>query len=152
MMKLRINGEYHEVDANPEAPLLHILREHLNLKGTANGCTPEECHGACTVLINGKARQSCKIPVGSINGDRIRTIEGIAEDHPVIKAWKLENVQECDHCKSAQVLKAISLLTRMLNPAPDDIRDALNTDQCQCGENPNIIRAVNKASKSSYDS
>jgi isoquinoline 1-oxidoreductase alpha subunit len=151
-VRLRINGKYHEVDAKPEEPLLHILRDHLNLKGTANGCTPEACHGACTILVNGKAQQSCKIPVGSLNGDRIRTIEGIPEGHPVRTAWAFEGVQACDQCNSAQIIKAISLLSRMLNPAPEDIKDALNTDHCTCGENPRIIRAVNKASKSSYDS
>jgi isoquinoline 1-oxidoreductase alpha subunit len=151
-MRIRINGEYHEVDANPEETLLHVLRNHLNLKGTSNGCTPGKCHDACSVLVNGKAQQSCKISVGSLNGDRIRTIEGIPEDHPVRQAWKVEGVQECDHCKSAQIIKTISLLSRMLNPAQIDIKEALNTDRCTCGENPRIIRAVNKASKSSYDS
>jgi aerobic-type carbon monoxide dehydrogenase small subunit (CoxS/CutS family) len=151
-VKLRINGEYHEVVANPEESLLHILRDHLNLKGTANGCSPEACHGTCTVLVNGKARSSCKISVGSLNGDRIRTIEGIPEAHPVKTAWAYEEVKACDLCKSAQIMKVISLLSRMLNPSPEDIKDALNTDHCTCGENPGIIRAVNKASKSSYDS
>ena len=148
-MKLRINGEYHEVEVDPGEKLLHVLRDHLNLTGTTNGCTPEHCHGACTVLINGRALHSCKISVGSLNGDRIRTIEGIPEDHPVKRAWKTEEVRECENCKSGQIMKTISLLSRMLNPSREDIKEALD---CMCSENIKVIRAVNIASKSSYDS
>jgi isoquinoline 1-oxidoreductase alpha subunit len=151
-MRLRINGEYREIDASPQETLLHILWEHLNLTGTSNGCTPEECNGACTVLLNGKAHPSCKITIGSINGDRVRTIEGIPEDNPIKKAWKDEGVQECEICKSGQILKAVSLLSRMLNPSPIDIKETLNTDRCKCGENPRAIRAISKASKYNYDS
>lgn len=151
-MKLKINGEYYDVEADSQESLLHVLRDRLNLKGTVNGCTPEKCRDACTVLINGKAQPSCKIPIGSLDGDRIRTIEGISEDHPVKRAWETEGVEECDYCKSSHIMKALSLLSRMLNPYPEDIKEALNTAGCTCGENPRIIRAITKASKSCYDS
>jgi isoquinoline 1-oxidoreductase alpha subunit len=96
--------------------------------------------------------KACQIAVGSLSGDRIRTIEGIPEDHPVKQAWEFENVPKCGYCKHGQIMRAIALLSRMLNPSEEDIREALNTDLCKCGENPRIIRAINRASKFSYDS
>jgi isoquinoline 1-oxidoreductase subunit alpha len=150
-MKLRINGKYYEIDVAPEETLLNVLRDRLNLLGSVDLCGKGEC-GACIVLINNKAQKACQVTVGSISGDRVRTIEGIPDNHPVKEAWKLENVQECGYCKFGQIMKTIALLSRMLNPAPEDIKEALNTDHCNCGENPRIIRAVNRASKYSYDS
>jgi len=150
-MKLRINGKYHEIDADPGETLLNVLRDRLNLLGSVDLCGKGEC-GACIVLINNKAQKACQVTVGSLSGDRVRTIEGIPENHPVREAWKFENVIECSYCKSGQIMKAIALLSRMLNPSKEDIREALNTDHCTCGENPKIIRAINKASKYSYDS
>ena len=151
-MKLKVNGKYYDIDAAPEETLLHVLRDHLDLNATANGCTPQECHSGCTVLVNGKARHSCKINIGSLDDDRIRTLEGISEEHPVKNAWKEEGIQECEVCKSAHILQAISLLGRMLNPSPEDIKEALDTGRCTCGKDPRVIRAVNKASKHCYDS
>lgn len=151
-MKLRINGEYFDIDADPKETLLHVLRDHLHLMPETNGCDSGECCGACTVLINGKGGKACMITLSSLDGDRVRTIEGIPEEHPVIKAWRDEGVQECPVCKSGQIMKSISLLARMLNPAPVDIEEELNTEHCECGNNPKIIRAINKASKFSYDS
>jgi len=150
-LKLKINGKHHEVDADPEETLLQVLMDHLNLLGSLHSSGQGEC-GSCIVLINGKAHNACQITVGSLNGDRIRTIEGIPENHPVKEAWRFENVPECSYCKSGQIMKAVALLSRMLNPSEEDIREALNTDQCTCGENPQIIRAINRASKYSYDS
>lgn len=151
-MHLKINGQYYEIDAKPEENLLHVLRDHLNLTATANGCTPQECHGGCTVLINGKARHACKVDIGSLDDDRIRTIEGISEEHPVRKAWEEEGIKECEVCKSAHILETISLLGRMLNPSPEDIEEALDSNRCKCAKDPRVVRAVNKASKSCYDS
>ena len=151
-MRLKINGEYREIDAQPNETLLNVLRERLHLTGTPNGCKPEACTGACTVLINGKAYPSCKITVGSLEDDRIRTIEGISEQHPVKKAWKDEGIQECPACKNAHILEAISLLSRMLNPYPEDIEESLNGERCTCSQDPKVIRAINTASKYNYDS
>ena len=150
-MKLRINGKYNEIDVAPDETLLNVLRDRLNLLGSVDLCGKGEC-GACIVLINNKAQKACQVKVGSISGDRVRTIEGIPDNHPVKEAWKIENVQECSYCKFGQIMKTIALLSRMLNPSPEDIKEALNTDHCNCGENPRIIKAVNRASKYSYDS
>lgn len=150
-MKLKINGKYYEIDVDPEETLLNVLRDRLNLLVSVDLCGKGEC-GACIVLINNKAQKACHVTVGSLSGDRVRTIEGIPDNHPVKEAWKLEKVQECGYCKVGQIMKTIALLSRMLNPSPEDIKEALNTDHCNCGENPRIIKAVNRASKFSYDS
>jgi len=150
-MRLRINGKYCEVDVAPEETLLHVLRDRLNLMGSVELCGQGEC-GACIVLVNKKAQKACQIKACSLQGDRIRTIEGIPEDHPVKQAWLSENVPECIYCKYGQIMRAIALISRMLNPSAEDIKEALNTDRCNCGENNKIIRAINKASKYSYDS
>jgi aerobic-type carbon monoxide dehydrogenase small subunit (CoxS/CutS family) len=150
-MRLRINGKYYEVDTEPEETLLHVLKNHLHFFGSVDLCGKGEC-GACIVLVNNKAQKACHITVGSLSGDRVRTIEGIPEKHPVKEAWKCEGVPACNYCKSGQIMRAIALLSRMLNPSAEDIKEALNTDQCNCGENPKIVRAINKASKYSYDS
>jgi isoquinoline 1-oxidoreductase alpha subunit len=150
-MKLKINGKYYEVDADPEESLLHVLRDYLNLLSSIQLCGKGEC-GACIVLINNKVHNACQVKVGNVSGDRIRTIEGIPDNHPVKNAWKSENVPECGYCKSGQIMRAIALLSRMLNPSLEDIKEALNTDGCNCGENIRVIRAINMASKYSYDS
>jgi isoquinoline 1-oxidoreductase subunit alpha len=151
-MRLRINGNYHEIDAEPDDTLLHVLKDHLNLFSNVNVCGKGEC-GACLVLVNNRqVHKACQISVGSLSGDRIRTIDGIPEEHPVKSAWRAEDVQPCNYCKSGQIMRAVALLARMLNPSPADISEALNTDGCRCGENPRIIKAVNRASKYSYDS
>ena len=151
-MQLKINGEYYDINVEPNESLLRVLRDHLQLTGTPNGCTPEACTGSCIVLINGKAYPSCKVPVGSLEDDRIRTIEGISELHPVKKAWKDEGIKECPAYKTAHILEAISLLSRMLNPSPEDIEEALNGERCSCAKDPRVIRAINTASKYNYDS
>jgi aerobic-type carbon monoxide dehydrogenase small subunit (CoxS/CutS family) len=150
-MRLRINGNYHEVDVAPDESLLRVLRDRLNLLGSVTLCGKGEC-GACIVLINKKVQKACQITVGGLSGDRVRTIEGIPKDHPVRQAWEFENVPKCDYCKDGQIMRAIALLSRMLNPSAEDIKEALNTDRCNCGEHPRIIRAINRASKYSYDS
>lgn len=151
-MRLRINGQYYELDVAPGETLLQVLRDRMNLFKNVNVCGKGEC-GACLVLVNNReVHKACQISVGSLIGDRIRTIEGIPDDHPVIAAWKSEDVPACNYCKSGQIMRAIALLARMLNPSPEDIKEALNSDGCKCGENPKIIKAVNKASKYSYDS
>lgn len=150
-MKLKINGFYYEVDAAPEESLLRVLRDRFNLLGAVDLCGKGEC-GACIILVNYKVQKACQMTVGCLSGDRIRTIEGIPKDHPVRQAWEFENVPECGYCKNGQIMRAIALLARMLNPSPEDIKEALNTDRCNCGEHPRIIRAINRASKYSYDS
>ena len=151
-MQLKINGEYRNINVQPDETLLRIIRDHLHLTGTPNGCTHEVCTGACTILINGKAYPSCKITVGSLDGDKVRTIEGISEKNPVRKAWKDEGIQECPEYKTAHILEAISLLSRMLNPSPEDIKEALGGERCNCAKDPRVIRAINTASKYNYDS
>ncbi len=151
-MNLFINGKSFEVDIDAQETLLHVLRDRLGFMQDITECDSGECSGSCTVLINGKGNPACKVIVGTLNGDRIRTIEGIPEEHPVKKIWKEEGIETCPICKSGQIMKVISLLARMLNPAPIDIKEELNTPHCKCGENPKIIKAVNKASKYCYDS
>ncbi|MEW6053199.1 MAG: 2Fe-2S iron-sulfur cluster-binding protein [Nitrospirota bacterium] len=150
-MRLRINGKYHEIDVGPDETLLPILRDRLSLLGSVTLCRKGEC-GACIVLVSNKPQKACQTKISSLDGDRIRTIEGIPQDHPVKRAWEQEQVKECDYCKGGQIMRAVALLARMLNPSKEDIKEALNTDGCACGEDPRIIKAINWASKYSYDS
>lgn len=150
-MELNINDQYYELDVGPEDILLQLLKDHLNLLYSINFCSNGEC-GACVVLVNNRPQKACRIKVGSLGRAKIKTIEGIPENDPVRKIWKSEDVQGCDYCKSGQILRAIALLARSLNPSDEDIKEALNTEHCKCGENPVLRRAIKKASKYTYDS
>ena len=147
MLTLTINGTTHQVDVEPETPLLWVLRDTLGLTGTKYGCGIEQC-GACTVLIRGAPFRSCGITVGEAAGKKIQTIEGLSTDntHPVQQAWIMEQVPQCGYCQSGQILAAVSLLRKNTNPTDKDI-DRVMSNLCRCGTYPRIRKAIKRAAK-----
>ncbi|MBC7323360.1 MAG: (2Fe-2S)-binding protein, partial [Acetomicrobium sp.] len=145
-INLDINGNMYEVNVAPDTPLLWVIREHLGLRGTKYGCGIGRC-GACTVLVDGKARRSCQMLAESVQGKKIVTIEGIPEDHPVKKAWIAEDVPQCGYCQPGQIVQAVSLLNE--NPDPDDaaIDRAMRGILCRCGTYQRIKKAIRSAAK-----
>ena len=148
MISLKINGKTYQSDAEPDTPLLWVLRDELNLNGTKFGCGIGEC-GACTVLMDGKPIKTCLIPVAAIANQSIQTIEGLPDDgklHKVQQAWIDVDVPQCGYCQSGQIMSAVALLDS--NKAPDDeqINQAM-TNICRCGAYPEIREAVHLAAK-----
>jgi nicotinate dehydrogenase subunit A len=150
--KLRVNGVEREVTAEADTPLLYVLRNDLKLKGTRFGCGEGNC-GACTVLLDGHAVQSCDTPLWSVPGHEIITIEGLAGDgtaatlHPIQEAFIAEQAAQCGYCISGIMLSAKALLDA--NPDPDDaqIAAALERNLCRCGTHVRILRAVKRAAR-----
>ena len=146
MAKLNINGQIHDVQVEPETPLLWVIREQVGLTGTKYGCGIAQC-GACSVHINGVVMRSCSIPVGDIKaGDTIVTIEGLSpsSSHPVQKAWLAIDVPQCGYCQSGQIMAAAALLKKNPKPTDQDI-DAAMTNICRCGTYQRIRTAVHMA-------
>ncbi|HEX7012803.1 MAG TPA: (2Fe-2S)-binding protein [Steroidobacteraceae bacterium] len=148
-MKLNINGALHEVDAEPETPLLWILRDNLGLTGTKYGCGIAQC-GACTVHVDGQPTKSCVFPVSSAVGRRITTIEGLSRGgrpHPVQVAWREIGVPQCGYCQSGQIMAAAALLAQRPNPTDQEINAAMAGNLCRCGTYLRIKRGVRRASE-----
>jgi isoquinoline 1-oxidoreductase subunit alpha len=145
MIKLEINGKQYEVAVDGDVPLLWVIREHLNLTGTKFGCGMGIC-GSCTVHIDGKSERSCQMPVASVQGKKITTIEGLAEDHPVKKAWVIKQVPQCGYCQPGQMMQAAALLKQNPNPSDAAINDAMDGNLCRCGTYPRIRSAIRLAS------
>jgi isoquinoline 1-oxidoreductase alpha subunit len=146
MAKLDINGKVHEVQVEPDTPLLWVLREQVGLTGTKYGCGVAQC-GACSVHLNGRVARSCVIPVGAVQAtDRIVTIEGLssARSHPVQKAWAALDVPQCGYCQSGQIMAAAALLKDNPRPTDADI-DAAMSNLCRCGTYQRIRAAVHMA-------
>lgn len=145
---LIVNGAKHSVDAEPDAPLLWVLREHLKLYGTKYGCGVAQC-GACMVHLNGQSTFSCQIPVSAVGTSAITTIEGLSEDgnHPVQQAWIEEQVPQCGYCQSGQMMRAADLLTNNSAPSRQEIVTHMRTNLCRCGTYPRIIKAIENAAK-----
>ena len=146
MTRLIINGKKHNVDDEPETPLLWVLRDTVNLTGTKYGCGIQQC-GACTVLVGKRPVRSCGITLEEVAGKEITTIEGLSKEskHPVQLAWIEEQVPQCGYCQSGQIISAVSLLDRNPNPTDKDIdRGMLNL--CRCGTYPRIRKAIHRAS------
>jgi isoquinoline 1-oxidoreductase alpha subunit len=144
MIDLEINGKKYQVDVSPEVPLLWVIREHLKLSGTKFGCGVGEC-GACTVHLDGKAQRSCITTVGSAQGKKITTIEGLPEDHPVKMAWIEEQVPQCGYCQPGQIMQAAALLLEDPNPSDEKIMSSMSGNLCRCGTYPDIKQAIKKA-------
>ena len=141
-IRLNVNGLVHDLDVEPDAPLLWVIRDELNLTGTKFGCGVAAC-GACTVHVNGKATRSCVVPVGSVADAQITTIEGLGVGTPsaVQKAWIEHQVPQCGYCQSGMIMAVSALLAT--NPAPtDDQLAAAITNICRCGTFPRIRAAV----------
>ena len=147
---LNVNGKQHEIGADPETPLLYVLRNDLELNGAKYGCALTQC-GACTVLINGAATRSCVTPVGSIEGNEVTTLEGLGtldKLHPLQKAFIDEQAAQCGYCVSGMIMTAADLLNRNSQPQEADVRAALADNLCRCGTHNRIVRAVLRAAKS----
>ena len=148
-LKLTVNNEAKTVDVPPDMPLLWVLRDVLNLKGSKYGCGIGVC-GACTVLIDGKATRSCMTQVGSVAGAHITTIEGLSPNglHPVQAAWEAVDVAECGYCQAGQIMAAAALLERTPHPTDAEIDAAMSGNLCRCGTYPRIREAIHHAAGS----
>ncbi len=146
MIELRVNGQTHALDIEPETPLLWALRESLGLTGTKYGCGIAQC-GACTVHLDGEPVRSCVITVAATKDKSITTIEGLSPDasHPVQKAWIAEEVPQCGYCQSGQIMAAASLLKKKPRPTDADIDSAMNGILCRCGTYQRIRKAIHRA-------
>jgi isoquinoline 1-oxidoreductase subunit alpha len=145
MVNIIVNGTPHQVDVEADTPLLWVLREELGLTGTKFGCGIAEC-GACTVHVNGEAIRSCSVPVSTVAGREITTIEGLSPDskHPVQQAWLTEQVPQCGYCQSGQIMATVAFLKNTPNPTDADINAGL-TNICRCGTYERLRRAVHRA-------
>lgn len=147
-ISLIINGKSQVISADPSTPLLWVLRDELGLVGTKFGCGIASC-GACTVHVEGVATRSCILPVASLVGKNITTIEGLSEngDHPVQVAWLENDVPQCGYCQSGQIMSAAALLAQNASPSDEDIDNAMMGNICRCGTYVRIKSAIKQAAK-----
>ena len=146
-MKLTINGTTHEVEIEPDTPLLWVLRDEIGLTGTKYGCGIAQC-GACTVHIDGEARRSCQVRIGDIDGSEVTTIEGQSESSVlalVQEAWIDQQVAQCGYCQSGQIMQATALLELNDDPSDEDIDRVMSGNLCRCGTHPRIRAAIHDA-------
>ena len=146
MPRLTINGQPHEIDVDPDTPLLWVLRDTLGLTGTKFGCGIAQC-GACTVHIDGVATRSCSVPVSTAEGAQITTIEGLSINgglHPVQRAWLALDVPQCGYCQSGMIMAVAALLKEKPQPSDAEI-DAAITNICRCGTYVRIRAAIHTA-------
>jgi isoquinoline 1-oxidoreductase alpha subunit len=143
-----INGKAATVDAEPDTPLLWVVREHLKLTGTKFGCGAGLC-GACTVHLDGKAVRSCQTQLSEVGGHHVTTIEGLSPDgaHPLQKAWIAEQVPQCGYCQSGQIMQAASLLKENAKPSRDQIVEHMDGNICRCGTYSQIIAAIESVAR-----
>ncbi|GIW53081.1 MAG: oxidoreductase subunit alpha [Gemmatimonadales bacterium] len=143
-----VNTKRVTVDVPPDMPLLWVLRDVLDLKGTKFGCGAAQC-GACTVHVNGAPTRSCVLPASSVEGAEVLTIEGLSPDgsHPVQRAWQELDVPQCGYCQAGQIMAAVALLARNPNPSDADIDAAMNGNLCRCGTYLRIRRAIHRAAE-----
>lgn len=146
LFKLSINNEIHEVDVDADTPLLWVLRDELNLKGTKYGCGIGQC-GACTVHLNGVAVRSCSLTVANAQNGKIITIEGLATEGLTIlqKAWIELDVPQCGYCQAGQIMTATAFLAKNKIPKDEQIRTAMNGNLCRCGTYQRILSAIKLA-------
>jgi isoquinoline 1-oxidoreductase subunit alpha len=149
MIELSVNGELHQVEAEPDTPLLWVLRDHLGLTGTKYGCGIAQC-GACTVHINGNATRSCVTPVSVAAGQRIVTIEGLDSKvgRAVQTSWQKLEVVQCGYCQSGQIMSAAALLSTNDKPSDADIDGAMAGNLCRCATYRRIRAAIKDAAES----
>ena len=148
MITIDVNGASRQINIEPDTPLLWVLRDVIGLTGTKFGCGIAQC-GACTVHINGIAMRSCSVPIGTLDGAKIVTIEGLSADnnHPVQRAWIEEGVPQCGYCQSGQIMKAAELLAKNPKPSRADIITHMDGNICRCGTYHRIIAAIERASR-----
>jgi len=146
-IKLHINGKVYSVEADPQASLLFVLRDQLDLTGSKYGCGEGQC-GACTVLIDGNPRHSCITRVGSVGTKKITTIEGLERDgqlHPVQEAFLEEGAMQCAYCTSGMIVTATALLKANPHPTAEQVAEYMQGNICRCGTQPRIVAAVLRA-------
>jgi aerobic-type carbon monoxide dehydrogenase small subunit (CoxS/CutS family) len=146
--KLTVNGTPHTVDVPADTPLLWVVRDVLNLKGTKYGCGIGQC-GACTVQLGGRAVRSCLTQVSAATSQPVTTLEGLSADgsHPVQRAWMEVDVPQCGYCQAGQMMSAAALLSRNSRPTDKEIDAAMNGNLCRCGTYLRIRRAIHVASQ-----
>jgi len=149
MTTLTVNGTTRQVDADPDTPLLWVLRDHLGLTGTKYGCGMALC-GACTVHIDGVAERSCSVVLSEVGDRKVVTIEGLAATagrdlHPVQQAWIDEDVVQCGYCHSGQIMSAAALLAAKPHPTDAEITEAMQGNLCRCGTYQRIVAGIHRA-------
>jgi nicotinate dehydrogenase subunit A len=147
---LKVNGQTHEVDADPQCPLLYVLRDNLAMNNPRFGCGLGQC-GACTVLMDGRAVRSCTLPLARAAGKEIVTLEGLStgdKPHPVQAAFIEEQTFQCGYCLNGWVLTTKALLDQNTHPSDSEIRTALQSLICRCGSHVGILSAVRRAAES----
>ncbi|MFY0593886.1 (2Fe-2S)-binding protein [Roseivirga sp.] len=146
--KLNINNKEYTVEAEPQTPLLWVIRDEVGLTGTKYGCGIAQC-GACTVHLNGSPVRSCSLPISATASQKITTIEGIStnNEHPVQKAWLEVQAPQCGYCQSGQIMSAVALLEQKPSPTDKDIDQAMSGNICRCGTYHRIRKAIHVASK-----
>ena len=146
MIKLKVNGANRQFEGDPEMPLLWVLRDELDLKGTKFGCGMGLC-GACTVHVNGQPTRACYTPVSAVANKSVTTIEGISPDgsHPVQAAWQELDVPQCGYCQAGQIMSACALLAKNPKPTDADIDAAMSGNLCRCGTYLRVRAAIHKA-------
>ena len=143
-ISIKVNGKSHSVPAEPDTPLLYVLRNDLGLNGPKFGCGLGQC-GACTVLLNAEPTRSCVTPVGDVGNEEVMTLEGlgtIEKPHPLQKAFIDEQAAQCGYCANGMIMMAAELLKRQAQPSEQDVRAALANNLCRCGTHNRIVRAV----------
>jgi isoquinoline 1-oxidoreductase alpha subunit len=148
MTTITVNGKQHQVDADPNMPLLWVIRDIIGLTGTKYGCGVAQC-GACVVHLNGDAVRSCVTKLSRASGQQITTIEGLSKnnDHPAQLAWNEENVPQCGYCHSGQIMSAAVLIRENPNPNDADIDAAMAGNICRCGTYQRIRKAIHLAAE-----
>ena len=149
MMTLHVNGTDHQVDAEPDTPLLYVLREDLKLNAAKFGCGLGQC-GSCTVIVDGKAVLSCVTPILLLQGKQVTTLEGlgsVANPAPIQRAFTEEQAAQCGYCIAGMMMRGQALLMRNSKPSDADIRAELAPHLCRCGTHMRILRAIHRAAR-----
>ena len=149
MMTLKVNGRDHQVDADPDTPLLYVLRDDLSLNAAKFGCGLGQC-GSCTVIVDGKAVLSCVTPLLLLEGKQVTTLEGlgtISEPAPIQRAFMEEQAAQCGYCIAGMMMRAQALLQKNSKPTDQEIRTELEQNMCRCGTHMRILSAVRRAAR-----
>jgi aerobic-type carbon monoxide dehydrogenase small subunit (CoxS/CutS family) len=149
MMTLKVNGHEHQVDADPDTPLLYVLRDDLKLNAAKFGCGLGQC-GSCTVIVDGKAVLSCVTPMVLMEGKQVTTLEGlgtVSAPSPIQRAFMEEQSAQCGYCIAGMMMRAQALLQRNPKPTDAQIREELGAHLCRCGTHMRILRAVHRAAQ-----
>ena len=147
MITLIVNGVTRSVDVESDTPLLYVLRDNLGITGPKYGCGVAQC-GSCTVLIDGEAKRSCVVPVSTVAGAAVTTVEGLGAPqqlHPIQAAFVEEQAAQCGYCTAGMVMSAKALLDKKPKPSEAEIREALVGNLCRCGSHVRVVRAVQRA-------